>query len=115
MKLSASSQLAAGRDAGRCAVIDGMQHRHFNGVKTAALLGLLTALILLVGYWLGGSSGLVIAVVLSLAMNFGTYFFSDKLALRSMGAQPVTEAQAPHLYAMVRELSAKANQPMPRL
>jgi heat shock protein HtpX len=78
-------------------------------------LGLLTSLILLVGYWLGGSAGLVIAVFLSLAMNAGTYFFSDKIALRSMGAQPVTESQAPALYAMVRELSTQAGQPMPRL
>jgi heat shock protein HtpX len=92
-----------------------MQHRHFNGLKTAALLGLLTSLILLVGYWFGGSTGLVIAVFLSLAMNAFSYFYSDKIALRSMGARPVTAAQAPELYAMVRELSASARQPMPRL
>lgn len=92
-----------------------MQHRHFNGLKTAALLGLLTSLILLVGYWLGGSTGLVIAVFLSLAMNAFSYFYSDKLALRAMRAQPVTEAQAPELYAMVRELATSAGQPMPRL
>jgi heat shock protein HtpX len=92
-----------------------MQHRHFNGLKTAALLGLLTSLILLVGYWLGGSTGLVIAVFLSLAMNAFSYFYSDKLALRAMNAQPVTEAQAPELYAMVRELATSAGQPMPRL
>jgi heat shock protein HtpX len=90
-------------------------HRHHNGLKTAVLLGLLTSLILLVGYWFGGSTGLVIAVFLSLAINAGTYFFSDKLALRSMGAQPVSERQAPALYAMVRELSTQAKQPMPRL
>ncbi|WP_432831988.1 zinc metalloprotease HtpX [Dactylosporangium sp. CA-092794] len=92
-----------------------MQHRHFNGVKTAALLGLLTSLILLVGYWLGGSTGLVIAVFLSLAMNAFSYFYSDKIALRAMNAQPVSEAQAPQLYAMVRELATSAGQPMPRL
>ncbi|MET7417876.1 zinc metalloprotease HtpX [Dactylosporangium sp. NPDC005555] len=92
-----------------------MQHRHLNGLKTAALLGLLTSLILLVGYWLGGSTGLVVAVFLSLGMNAFSYFYSDKLALRAMNAQPVTEAQAPELYAMVRELSASAGQPMPRL
>ena len=90
-------------------------HRHRNGLKTAALLGLLTSLILLVGYWFGGSTGLVIAVFLSLAMNAATYFFSDKIALRTMGARPVTEAEAPQLYAMVRELSTQARQPMPRL
>ncbi|WP_426508151.1 zinc metalloprotease HtpX [Dactylosporangium sp. McL0621] len=92
-----------------------MQHRHFNGVKTAALLGLLTSLILLVGYWLGGSGGLVIAVFLSLGMNAFSYFYSDKIALRAMNAQPVTEAQAPQLYSMVRELATSAGQPMPRL
>jgi heat shock protein HtpX len=90
-------------------------HRHRNGLKTAALLGLLTSVILLVGYWLGGSTGLVLAVVVSLGLNAATYFWSDKIALRTMGAQPVTEAQAPQLHAMVRELSSQAGQPMPRL
>jgi heat shock protein HtpX len=90
-------------------------HRHFNGLKTAALLGLLTSLILLVGYWFGGSSGLVIALVLSLGMNAVSYFWSDKLALRAMRAQPVTERQAPELYAIVRDLANSAGQPMPRL
>ncbi|BCJ64616.1 zinc metalloprotease HtpX [Polymorphospora rubra] len=90
-------------------------HSHRNGLKTAALLGLLTAMILGVGYWFGGSSGLVIAVVVSLAMNAGTYFWSDKLALRAMHARPVSEAEFPALYQMVRELSTEAGQPMPRL
>ena len=89
-------------------------HSH-NGLKTAALLGLLTGLILAVGYWIGGSSGLVIAVIISLVMNGVSYFFSDKLALRSMGAQQVSEAEFPQLYQMVRELSQQAGQPMPRL
>lgn len=90
-------------------------HRHFNGVKTAALLGVLTGLILAVGWLFGGTGGLMIAAVLSLVMNGVSYFFSDKIALRSMGAQPVTEAQAPQLYAIVRELATSAHQPMPRL
>lgn len=88
---------------------------HHNRLKTAALLGLLTSLILAVGYWFGGSGGLVIAVVVSLVMNGVTYFYSDKLALRSMRAQPVSEAQFPELYRMVRELATEAGQPMPRL
>ena len=92
-----------------------MAHRHFNGLKTAALLGLLTSLILLVGYWLGGTGGLVIAVLISLVMNAVSYFWSDKIALRAMRARPVSEAQAPQLYAMVGELSAAARQPMPAL
>jgi heat shock protein HtpX len=90
-------------------------HSHHNGLKTAALLGLLTAMILAVGYWLGGSGGLVLAVVLSLAINAGSYFFSDKLALRSMRARPVSEAEFPALYQIVRELATEAGQPMPRL
>ncbi len=89
-------------------------HSH-NGLKTAALLGLLTGIILAVGYWLGGSAGLFIAVIVSLLMNGVSYFFSDKLALRSMRAQPVSEAEFPQLYQMVRELSQQAGQPMPRL
>jgi heat shock protein HtpX len=92
-----------------------MQHRYFNGFKTALLLGLLTSLILLVGYWFGGSTGLVIAVFLSLAMNAFSYFYSDKLALRSMGARPVSPQQAPELYAMVQELATQAGQPTPRI
>jgi heat shock protein HtpX len=92
-----------------------MQHRYFNGLKTALLLGLLTSLILLVGYWFGGSTGLVIAVFLSLAMNAFSYFYSDKLALRAMGARPVSPQQAPELYAMVHELATQAGQPMPRI
>jgi heat shock protein HtpX len=90
-------------------------HRHYNGLKTAALLGLLTALILAVGYWFGGRGGLMIALVLSLVMNAVSYFFSDKLALRAMHARPVSEPEAPELYAMVRELATSAGQPMPRL
>jgi heat shock protein HtpX len=90
-------------------------HRYFNGLKTAALLGLLTGLILAVGWFFGGSTGLVIALVIALVMNGVSYFFSDKLALRSMGARPVSEAEFPALHQMVRELSQAAGQPMPRL
>lgn len=89
--------------------------RYYNGLKTALLLGLLTALILTIGYWLGGGPGLVLATALSLAMNGAAYFWSDKLALRATAAQPVAEVQAPQLYAMVRELATAAGQPMPRL
>jgi heat shock protein HtpX len=89
--------------------------RHHNGLKTAVLLGLLTALILGAGYWFAGSTGLVIAVLISLGLNTATYFWSDKIALRAMRARPVSEAEFPALYQMVRELATAANQPMPRL
>jgi heat shock protein HtpX len=90
-------------------------HRHFNGFKTAALLGVLTGLILAVGWLFGGTAGLVIAVVISLVMNAVSYFYSDKIALRAMGARPVSQAQAPQLYAIVSDLASSARQPMPRL
>jgi heat shock protein HtpX len=90
-------------------------HSHHNGLKTAALLGLLTALILAVGSWVGGGAGLVFAVIIALAMNAVSYFWSDKLALRAMRARPVSEAEFPALYQIVRELAAEARQPMPRL
>jgi heat shock protein HtpX len=88
---------------------------HHNGLRTAALLGLLTGLILAVGYWLGGGAGLVLAVFVSLAANAVSYFYSDKIALRAMRARPVTEAELPGLHAIVRELASTAGQPMPRL
>ncbi|WP_119728315.1 zinc metalloprotease HtpX [Thermomonospora amylolytica] len=87
----------------------------FNGVKTAALLGALAALMLAAGWALGGTTGLTIAAVIALATNGIAYFFSDRIALRSMRAHPVGEVEAPTLYRLVRELSTAARQPMPRL
>jgi heat shock protein HtpX len=89
-------------------------HRN-NGLKTAALLGLLSAVILGAGYALGGSSGLTIALLIALGVNGFSYFYSDKIALKAMRCYPVSEAQQPGLYAMVRELATAAGQPMPRL
>ncbi|HSA50048.1 MAG TPA: zinc metalloprotease HtpX [Yinghuangia sp.] len=88
-------------------------HRH-NGLKTAALLGGLSALILLIGSFFG-RTGLIIALAIALLTNGYAYFNSDKLALRSMRARPVSEAENPELYRIVRELSTQARQPMPRL
>ncbi|MGY1810786.1 zinc metalloprotease HtpX [Blastococcus sp. SYSU D00669] len=86
-----------------------------NGLKTALLLGLMGALILAAGALIGGRGGLFIALVIALAVNGFAYFKSDTLALRAMRAFPVTETQAPQLYAIVRELATEARQPMPRL
>ncbi|WP_232667564.1 zinc metalloprotease HtpX [Pseudonocardia sp. TRM90224] len=89
-------------------------HRQVNGLKTAVLLGVMSALVLLVGSFFG-RGGLVIALVLALALNGYAYFRSDKLALRAMHARPVTQAEHPGMYRIVRELSAAARQPMPQL
>lgn len=92
---------------------------HYNGLKTIVLLGGMWALLLLIGWVLASStdSMLWIAVMAGLGvLQTGyTYWNSDKLAVRSMGAIEVSEAQQPAMYAIVRELSAAAGQPMPRL
>jgi heat shock protein HtpX len=90
-------------------------HRWTNGVKTALLLGLMGGLVLGAGWLLGGRTGLFVGLLIALAINGWAYFNSDKLALRAMRAFPVTETQAPQLYAIVRELATEARQPMPRL
>ena len=89
-------------------------HRQFNGLKTAALLGLLSAIIIGAGA-LFGQTGLILGFLIALGTNAYAYWNSDKIALRSMRARPVSEAEAPEIYAMVRELSTTARQPMPRL
>ncbi|MFC5184350.1 zinc metalloprotease HtpX [Actinomadura harenae] len=86
-----------------------------NGIKTAALIAALSALMLAAGWALGGGVGLTIALVIALGTNGIAFFFSDRIALRSMRAHPISEVEAPVLYRTVRELSTSARQPMPRL
>ncbi|GAA3110580.1 zinc metalloprotease HtpX [Streptosporangium carneum] len=88
---------------------------HHNGLRTAVLLGALSAVIIAVGAWLGGGVGVQIAVLVALAANGVAYFFSDRIALSAMRARPVSEVEQPVLYRIVRELSTEARQPMPRL
>jgi heat shock protein HtpX len=86
-----------------------------NGLKTALLLGTLSALILLVGRALGGANGLLLAGLVALGINGVAYFYSDKLALRAMRAQQVSAQQAPRLHAIVAELTSRRKLPMPRV
>ena len=92
---------------------------HHNGLKTAALMGGLWSLLLLVGWLLAQGTGsavwLFIMPLIGVAQTAYSYWNSDRLAVRSMGAIEVTEAQQPEMHAIVRELSAAAGQPMPRL
>ena len=84
-------------------------------LRTTFLLGALTGLILLIGDYLGGSGGLMIAFVFAVVMNFGSYWFSDKIVLRMYGAHEVGEAEAPQLHRIVRALTTRARLPMPKL
>src|SRR5438477_9045144 len=86
-----------------------------NVLKTGLLLGVLTALLVLAGQAIAGERGMIIAFVLAAIMNFVSYWFSDKLVLAMYGAQPVDEAQAPRLHAIVRRLATRAQIPMPRI
>lgn len=91
-------------------------HNHYNGLKTALLFAIMWAIIMII-WWATGArvNTLGYYVVIGLAASFVSYWFSDKLAIASMHAQPVTEQQAPELYRIVRELSQRAGKPMPRI
>jgi len=87
----------------------------WNNLKTTLLLAGLTGLLLAVGQLWGGERGMMLALVFAAAMNLGSYFFSDKIALAMSGAQPVAREQAPRLYDIVGRLAAKANIPVPKI
>src|SRR5262249_52808846 len=86
-----------------------------NLIKTGVLLAALTSLVVLIGGAVGGQQGMLIAFVLAIVMNFGSYWFSDRIVLSMYGAQPIEEAQAPDLYRMIRQLATRASIPMPRI
>jgi heat shock protein HtpX len=87
----------------------------FNWVKTAMLMAAITALFMAIGGMIGGARGMGFALVIALAMNFFSYWFSDKMVLRMYNAQEVDETSAPQFYRMVRELATRAGLPMPRV
>jgi heat shock protein HtpX len=86
-----------------------------NTFKSTLLLVTLTLFLILIGDRVGGRNGMVLAFALSVVFNFGTYFFSDKLALKMYNAQPVTREQLPRAYEAVERLTAKQGLPMPKI
>ncbi|VVB80935.1 Protease HtpX [uncultured archaeon] len=85
----------------------------WNQVKTVLLLGLMSGLVLAVGYFFGGKTGLIFALVLSVLMNFGMFFWSHKLVLLMYRAKPASKSEYPHLHRMVEEIARKADLPKP--
>ncbi len=86
-----------------------------NGFRTALLFVVLTLLFIFVGYLVGGRSGVTIAFVMALVMNFVSYWFSDKIVLAMYRAKPITESENPRLYGIVRSVSQMAGIPMPKV
>jgi heat shock protein HtpX len=86
-----------------------------NGIRTTLLLASLTGLMLLIGGALGGRGGMMIALLFSLVMNMGTYWYSDKIVLKMYHAKEVTPAESPELYGIVRGLVDRAKMPMPKV
>jgi heat shock protein HtpX len=86
-----------------------------NGFRTTILLAALTALVVWIGQMLGGSQGAIMALIMAGAMNFFSYWFSDKIVLKMYGAQEITDNDDPELYGIVRELTVKAGLPMPKV
>ena len=86
-----------------------------NTAKTAGLMILLTALFVLIGYWIGGQGGMISAFLFALVMNLFTYWFSDRIVLAMYRAQEVDEATSPMLYGVVKRLAERGNMPMPRV
>ncbi len=85
------------------------------GLRTTLLMATLGGILVAIGYLVGGVQGAGIFLVIALVMNFLAYWFSDKIALASAGAKPLSESENPGLYQMVRELATRADLPMPRL
>ena len=85
------------------------------GLRTTILMASLGGLLVVIGYAIGGLGGATGFLAIALLMNFIFYWFSDKIALASAGAKPISESEAPQIYQMVRKLTTRADLPMPRL
>ncbi len=88
---------------------------HVNAVKTTLLMTVLTVLLIFVGNLIGGNNGMVFAFVFALIMNFGSYWFSDKIVLAMYGAKEITQDQNPTIFEIVQDLTTRAGLPMPRI
>jgi len=86
-----------------------------NNFKAFFLLAVLSVILVLIGNYVGGVNGALFFLLIALAMNFFSYYYSDRMAIAMTGSRPVSEAQAPELYAIVRDLTARARLPMPRI
>src|ERR1035437_2966777 len=86
-----------------------------NTFKSTLMLVALMLVLVLVGERIGGQNGMILAFVISVAMNFTAYFYSDKIALAMYRAQPVTREQLPRAYEVVERLTAKQGLPMPKI
>ncbi len=86
-----------------------------NMIKTTLLLASLTGLLVIVGQMIGGTTGMILAFVFAIVMNFGSYWYSDKIVLKMYKAQEVSSAEAPELYGIVQKLAMRANLPMPKV
>jgi heat shock protein HtpX len=87
----------------------------WNNLKTTVLLAAMTGLLLMIGQLWMGRQGMIVALVLAAVMNFGSYFYSDKLALSMSGAKPISREEGPRIYQIVERLAAKANIPVPKI
>src|SRR3954447_1266193 len=86
-----------------------------NSIKSVLLLGTMTALLVFIGQVIGGNTGMIVAFGLAVVMNFGSYWFSDQIALRMAGAREVSPEEAPQLHSIVDELTYRAGLPMPKV
>src|SRR5437773_12454274 len=83
-------------------------------IRTTFLLGILTLFLMMVGQYFGGRNGMTLGLGIAICTNAFAYFFSDKIALLSSGARPVSREELPRLYAVMDRLAAKANMPAPK-